>query len=231
MKTLVMLFIILLGCVHGYGTPTAVVIHVQNGILIGADSVDVGGTSYDVRFAAQTCVELYGGCELTENLPFILEADARLASQALLTQVINGPFETALYLIKGCETGRFNESSFCEIYTPFALFTFRNWRGEVYPDSTYVQVADASLSAATSAHYEVVTVVDSPNDFPMGPPNTNGVTWAAWVRSAQQGSQDPSSPPQNAITAPEPSNLAVLLIAAAGLFCHAYRTQQRQVGN
>lgn len=70
-------------------TPTLLVD--SNGLLIGANNVDVGGVIYNVTFADGSCNSLFNGCTSTA-FAFHTPSDASLAAQALLDQVfIDGP--------------------------------------------------------------------------------------------------------------------------------------------
>ena len=70
----------------------------NGGQLLGAADVDVGGTLYDVSFLDGSCDSLYGGCS---SFTFNTQADAALASQALLDQVFIGAFDSNPSLTNG----------------------------------------------------------------------------------------------------------------------------------
>jgi hypothetical protein len=78
---------------------------VNNGILTGANNVDVGGTLYDVTFGDTSCDALFNGC-LQSSLAFSTLAAATSAGQALLDQVlVNGPagqFDSINSNVFGC---------------------------------------------------------------------------------------------------------------------------------
>jgi hypothetical protein len=91
-----------------------------SGILTGATGVNVGGTLYDVEFVDGTCVALFTGCDSPSDFTFITAADADVASQALLDQVLLdtgvGAFDSNPALTFGCST-----SSVCFVDTPYAV--------------------------------------------------------------------------------------------------------------
>jgi hypothetical protein len=91
-----------------------------SGILTGATGVNVGGTLYDVEFVDGTCVALFTGCDSPSDFTFTTAADADVASQALLDQVLLdtgvGAFDSNPALTFGCST-----SSVCFVDTPYAV--------------------------------------------------------------------------------------------------------------
>lgn len=90
----------------GFTSAQAVILDIQSGILMGASSVDVNGTAYDVRFLDGSCDSLYSGCN-PANFAFNDETMAAFASQALLDQVLldgpDGNFDTSYDLTNGCQ--------------------------------------------------------------------------------------------------------------------------------
>ena len=91
-----------------------------SGQLTGASGVDVGGVLYDVTFEEGSCIGLFSGCDTNSDFTFTSAAAARLASLALLDQVLlDGPagnFDTSPELTFGCSL-----SAFCFILTPFEI--------------------------------------------------------------------------------------------------------------
>jgi hypothetical protein len=91
-----------------------------SGILTGATGVNVGGTLYDVEFVDGTCVALFTGCDSPSDFTFTTAADADVASQALLDQVLLdtgvGAFDSNPALTFGCSS-----STVCFVDTPYAV--------------------------------------------------------------------------------------------------------------
>jgi hypothetical protein len=84
---------------------SAATLNVSGGQLLGASGVIVDGGSYNVQFLDGTCIALYGGCDDVSDFTFQTQADAVLASQALLDQVfLDGTylFDTEPELTAGC---------------------------------------------------------------------------------------------------------------------------------
>jgi len=75
----------------------------ERGQLLGASSVDAGGTLYNVEFLDGTCIDLYSGCDEVSDFTFQSFGAAQLASQALLDQVfidgVDGLFDSDPTLI------------------------------------------------------------------------------------------------------------------------------------
>jgi hypothetical protein len=91
-----------------------------SGILTGATGVNVGGKQYDVEFVDGTCVALFTGCDSPSDFTFTTAADADVASQALLDQVLLdtgvGAFDSNPALTFGCSS-----SVVCFVDTPYAV--------------------------------------------------------------------------------------------------------------
>ena len=61
---------------------------VQDGLLYGANDVDVDGTLFDIRFENGTCSEFYNGCDDLSDIPL----NAYSAMNALMDEIlIDGP--------------------------------------------------------------------------------------------------------------------------------------------
>jgi hypothetical protein len=88
------------------------------GILTGANSVDIGGTFYDIRFSEGSCNSLFGGRCDQRLFAFANAAQALVAGEALLEQVfVDGPvgqFDSRPDTIFGC-TNLQN----CHAFIPF----------------------------------------------------------------------------------------------------------------
>ena len=90
------------------------------GNLLGASNVDVGGSLYDVEFVDGFCATLFNGCDDLADFEFTTNADAILASTALLRQVfvdiVIGPlFDSDPSLTVGCAT------TVCDTITPWGF--------------------------------------------------------------------------------------------------------------
>ena len=88
------------------------------GSLVGARNVPVSGTLYDVVFSDGSCTEVYGSCD-TASFTFQSEAEASLASQALLERVFIdnalGLFDSVPSLTFGCSA----INTQCSAVTPY----------------------------------------------------------------------------------------------------------------
>lgn len=91
------------------------VLNVQGGQLMGATGVEVDGVLYDVEFVDNgSCVTLFSGCDEVSDF-FFTEAQAGLASQALIDQIFQfTPYNTDPTSIFGC-----THASTCYVVTPF----------------------------------------------------------------------------------------------------------------
>ena len=93
-----------------------------DGQLTGARGIDIGGVSYDVEFVDGSCVEVFSGCNSSSDFAFRNQANADLASQALLDQVlIDGPlglFDSMPALTEGCS------GILCNFFIPYSLGSF-----------------------------------------------------------------------------------------------------------
>ncbi|MEC5384908.1 PEP-CTERM sorting domain-containing protein [Uliginosibacterium sp. H3] len=94
-----------------FATP---VLLTQGGEFIGANSVDVSGVLYDVRFVDGSCNALFSGCA---SFTFANFGEAEAASQALFS-ILTNPGDPSFYVppasISGCE---YPDS--CSIITAF----------------------------------------------------------------------------------------------------------------
>lgn len=101
----------------------AALLYVDNGMLMGAGNVDVGGTLYDVEFVDGACADVFTGCDELSDLDFNDFNTANLAAQALIDQVfidgIDGNFDSETTNIFGCG----NEST-CVAYVPYAIINY-----------------------------------------------------------------------------------------------------------
>ena len=91
-----------------FSVASAVTLQVDaTGQLTGATDVVVGSDLFDVSFSDGTCVALFSGCDSSLDFTFQTEADANLASQALLDQVFidtaSGQFDSQPWLTTGCD--------------------------------------------------------------------------------------------------------------------------------
>ncbi|OUR80491.1 hypothetical protein A9Q83_00735 [Alphaproteobacteria bacterium 46_93_T64] len=120
----------------------AATLNVVSGQLMGATGVTVGGGVYDVRFVDGTCAVAYSGCDDISDFTFQSAADALLAAQALLEQVlIDGPdglFDYYPTRVNGVTQTPGN------VYTAFGFPTPR------YPDDP-THFLDVSVSLAHNA--------------------------------------------------------------------------------
>ncbi|MEC5396668.1 hypothetical protein [Uliginosibacterium sp. H1] len=100
----------------------APVLLVQSGEFVGADSVDVSGTLYDVRFVDGSCNALFAGCTSFTFTDFASADAASHALFALLTNAGDPSFYVPPPSVRGCE-----DPSMCHIVTPFGLNAAQDW--------------------------------------------------------------------------------------------------------
>jgi hypothetical protein len=92
----------------------------DNGILIGANGVDVDGRILNVVFQDGTCAEVFSGCDEDSDFLFGLENIVQITgdpSAALAQQVLPGVTPTS---INGC--GIHPTNPVCQLFTPFDAF-------------------------------------------------------------------------------------------------------------
>jgi len=108
------------------GGAQAATLHVVGGQLMGASGVMLENSAYDVEFHDGTCFGLFDLCNDTSDFLFDTQADATLASQALLDQVFLdsgiGNFDSDPDLTNGCNrtTGELS-FNYCVVYTPYGF--------------------------------------------------------------------------------------------------------------
>ena len=97
--------IIALIAIASFSAKAAVSLNISNGILMGANNVDVKGTLYNVAFTDDDT-------EVMAKMPISQSFDAAVASQALLDQVLIGKYDDLTHLTNGCSF-----DGFCYIMT------------------------------------------------------------------------------------------------------------------
>ena len=104
---------------------------VSNGVLIGANGVEVAGLSYDVFFEDGTCGSFHANCS---SFVFGSRAAADLASRALGEQVFLGIYDDNPNLTRGCSDPMYQE---CQILTAFQADTSSSFmnRSAIWDDS------------------------------------------------------------------------------------------------
>jgi len=124
------LVVLTLGLTVTSAQASAILIVNGSGVLTGATGVNVGGTLYDVEFVDGTCVALFTGCDSPSDFTFTTAADADVASQALLDQVLLdtgvGAFDSNPALTFGCSS-----SNICFVDTPYAIPGLVDFRSAV----------------------------------------------------------------------------------------------------
>jgi len=102
---------------------------IENGQLVGADSIVFDGYTGSVRFAEGTCVDIFNGCDEPSDIIFesltSTNTQARdlalAANSALLEQVFDAfpLYDENIALTFGCEEGTFVALVRCTLITPY----------------------------------------------------------------------------------------------------------------
>lgn len=178
----------------------SVILEVTNGYLMGAKSVNVDGTLYDVSFLDGSCDSLFDNCN-PANFTFTNEATARDAAQALLDQVfVNTPgvgnFDDYPALTNGCIVypNPVASHSLCAARIPYSLQT------------RALAVAQANNRWVYNNDFTNTTLFDRSQ-------STAGFTLGTYALFAPVGAPPPPPPPG----VPAPSTLALLGLGIAGI--------------
>ena len=102
---------------------------IENGQLVGADSIVFDGFTGSVKFVEGTCVDLFNGCDEPSDIVFesltSTNTQARdlalAANSALLEQVFDAfpLYDENIALTFGCEEGAFVALGRCTLITPY----------------------------------------------------------------------------------------------------------------
>src|SRR5215216_6317010 len=84
--------------------------------LTGVSGIDVNGSLYDASFQDGFCTAVYGVCD-SGHFTFTTQANATAASNALLAAIAGTYFDLNVGTV-GCYA-----TTFCEMYTPYAVST------------------------------------------------------------------------------------------------------------
>jgi hypothetical protein len=99
---------------------SAAILKVENNALTGATNVLVNGKSYDVRFVDNSCIGAFSGCDQAADFAFNTEADAVAAANALLAQVFIDGSKGAFDSV-GYTTFGCPTTAACSTYIPYAV--------------------------------------------------------------------------------------------------------------
>ena len=143
-------------------------LNVENGILMGADFVEVNDSFYNVRFLDGTCIDLFNGCDEASDFVFNTEQSAADATSALLAQVfvdgVKGMFDSEPDSTYGCDT-----IDVCVLYTVFQ-------RGNAI--RTYAAYNFGSASSFQDNAFQI--------NFSAARDVTNGdKVWAVWIPAVE----------------------------------------------
>lgn len=96
----------------------------ENGQLLGANNIEVGGNFFDVRFVDSACAALFGGVCSRDNFTFQTQADGFNAAAAIVSQVFNSNAGSLFDVNPGLTFGCSN-TTVCQILIPFTIFPGR----------------------------------------------------------------------------------------------------------
>ncbi len=113
-------FIIISAIFFTYSVPSiGAVLNIENGVLLGAEGVNINGEMYNVSFQGAPCTLLFNGCNDTSDFFFTDVDSGQAANLALLNQVFTdtqaGLFDSTPNLTNGC-----TYSSYCWVITPIS---------------------------------------------------------------------------------------------------------------
>ena len=161
------------------------------GKLSSAKGVSVIGKLYDVTFVDGSCSSLFGGCDAASDFTFQNLTDARAAASALLAQVFidtsAGNFDTVADKVAGCGI-----AGQCSTISPYSL-----------NGNTSFNFAYAANYYGANSQYDTVS-----NDSTTRTTNYSGDTGLGVHFAKFQLS---------ATNVPEPSSIALMGLAFAGL--------------
>lgn len=154
-----------------------------NGLLTGAQGVQVAGSLYDVSFLDGTCIELFTGCDGAEDFLFntpltALQASIALSEQVFLDDALLGAFDSVPGLTNGCGADEF----LCNILTPYTVGP----SGVV--DAQYFAnlIDQSSDSLGTAGEMRDSTLAPLPN-------RADRDVWAVWKTAAPIAVSEPGT--------------------------------------
>ena len=196
MKAITIMFVIILSA-WAPSAKATLMLDIENGILMGANNVDVDNVLYDVKFVDNTCAFAHGTC--TDNsFVFQTQITAGEASNALLQQVLvntsEGQFGSNIALINGISDPNLNT-----ILTAIEVLDvgFPNERGFMSGIQRY------SVNSKTDYKIGSGTLNEHPTTL-FGGSNV----WAVWSVAA---------------SVPEPGTFMLLVLGVAGLSFSRYK--------
>jgi hypothetical protein len=173
------------------GPASASTLVVSNNILTGVTGLNVGGSSYDVKFVDGTCAGIFGACDVA-HFNFSNQTDADAATSALVSALAGSTFASSPTTISGCQTNF--ASSDCFIWTPYEILAQR-----CIPTCSGPWVTASVDDVQPTGDFLSVSWLYEPSNSDFT--NTYEDVWAVWTPSA----------------VPEPASWIMMLAGFAGI--------------
>tara|TARA_R110002167_G_scaffold23465_1_gene83297 strand:+ start:564 stop:1229 length:666 start_codon:yes stop_codon:yes gene_type:complete len=161
LRGLLLCVVVALLALAGGARAAMLIVDPSTGLLTGADLIELRGLTsarygtYAVEFRVGTCIQRFDGCDSAEeDFAFTAEADALIAAQALLDQVLlDGPagsFDSDFSQTRGCRTS--GPPPYCRATVPWDRRTISGGSSVAHiVDYTYAQNTNDITSTQEAA--------------------------------------------------------------------------------